>query len=42
MGDYVHDSDEEEAMLAQVEAISEAESHARFCREEADAVRQVR
>ncbi|KAK1691811.1 hypothetical protein QYE76_008508 [Lolium multiflorum] len=42
LDDYVHDSDEEEAVLAQVEAISEAESHSRFYREEADAVRQVR
>jgi hypothetical protein len=44
VGDYVHgsDSDEEEAVLAQMKAISEAEAHARFRREEADTVRQVR
>jgi hypothetical protein len=41
-GDYVHDSDEEEAVMAQTFAISEAEARARFHREEADAVRQVR
>jgi hypothetical protein len=41
-GDYVHGSDEEEAVLAQTKAISEAEARARFRREEADAVRQVR
>jgi hypothetical protein len=36
-GDYVHGSDEEEAVLAQTKAISEAEARARFRREEADA-----
>jgi hypothetical protein len=41
-GDYVHGSDEEEAVMAQTFAISEAEARARFRREEADAVRQVR
>jgi hypothetical protein len=41
-GDYVHGSDEEEAVLAQTKAVSEAEARARFRREEADAVRQVR
>jgi hypothetical protein len=41
-GDYVHDSDEEEAVLAQAKAISDAEARQRFRREEADAVRQVR
>jgi hypothetical protein len=37
-GDYVHGSDEEEAVLAQTKAVSEAEARARFRREEADAV----
>jgi hypothetical protein len=41
-GDYVHGSDEEEAVLAQAKAISDAEARQRFRREEADAVRQVR
>lgn len=41
-GDYVHGSDEEEAVMAQTFAISEAEARARFRREEADGVRQVR
>nr|XP_051211956.1 uncharacterized protein LOC127329488 [Lolium perenne] len=41
-GDYVHGSDEEDAAVAQVAAISAAEARARFRREEADAVRQVR
>jgi hypothetical protein len=41
-GDYVHGSDEEDAVMAQTIAISEAEARARFRREEADAVRQVR
>jgi hypothetical protein len=41
-GDYVHGSDEEEAVLAQTMAVSEAEARARFRREEADTVRQVR
>jgi hypothetical protein len=41
-GDYVHDSDVEEEVLAQLEAIAEADTRARFHREEADAVRQVR
>jgi hypothetical protein len=39
-GDYVHGSDEEEAVLAQTKAVSEAEARARFRREEADAVRE--
>jgi hypothetical protein len=41
-GDYVHGSDEEEAVLAQTMAVSEAEARVRFRREEADAVCQVR
>jgi hypothetical protein len=41
-GDYVHGSDEEEAVLAQAKAINDAEARQRFRREEADAVRQVR
>jgi hypothetical protein len=41
-GDYVHGSDEEEAVLAQTKAVSAVEARARFRREEADAVRQVR
>jgi hypothetical protein len=40
-GDYVHD-DQEEAVIQQVTAVSEAEAHARFRREEVDAVRQIR
>jgi hypothetical protein len=40
-GDYVHGSDEQ-AVLAQVDVISEAEARARFYWEEAHAVRQVR
>jgi hypothetical protein len=35
-------NDEEEAVLAQTKAVSEAEARERFRREEADAVRQVR
>jgi hypothetical protein len=41
-GDYMHGSDEEDVVVAQVAAISEAEARTRFCQEEADAVRQVR
>jgi hypothetical protein len=41
-GDYVHGSDEEEAVMAQTFAISEAEARVRFRREEANTVRQVR
>jgi hypothetical protein len=41
-GDYVHGSDEEDAVLAQTKAISEAEARQRFRREEAEAVRLVR
>jgi hypothetical protein len=41
-GDYVHNSDEEESVMAQTFAISAAEARERFRREEADAVRQVR
>lgn len=41
-GDFVHDSDEEEAVIHQVSVVSVAEARARFRREEADAVRQVR
>jgi hypothetical protein len=41
-GDYVHDIDEEEAVLTQPKAVSKAEARARFRREEEDAVRQVR
>lgn len=41
-GDYMHGSDEEDAVVAQVAAISAAEARARFRWEEADAVRQVR
>ncbi|KAK1663970.1 hypothetical protein QYE76_052129 [Lolium multiflorum] len=38
-GDYVHVSDEEEAVMAQTFAISAAEARARFRWEEADTVR---
>ncbi|KAK1680733.1 hypothetical protein QYE76_041581 [Lolium multiflorum] len=41
-GDYVHDDQEEEAVVAQLAAVSDAEARARWCREEADAVRRVR
>ncbi|KAK1668735.1 hypothetical protein QYE76_056894 [Lolium multiflorum] len=41
VGDYVHGSDEEEAVMAHTFTISEAEARARFRREEADAVRQI-
>jgi hypothetical protein len=41
-GDYVHGSDEEDAVVAQVAAISAVEAHARFHREVADAIRKVR
>jgi hypothetical protein len=41
-GDYVHGSDEEDAIIAQVAAITEAEARASWHREEVDAVRQVR
>ncbi|KAK1606619.1 hypothetical protein QYE76_030292 [Lolium multiflorum] len=38
--DYVHGSDEEEAVMAQTFAIREAEARVRFRREEANTVRQ--
>jgi hypothetical protein len=41
-GDYVHSSEEEDVVVTQVAAISAAEARARFRREEADVVRQVR
>jgi hypothetical protein len=39
VGDYVYDDQEEDAVIAQVAAISEAEARARWRREEADPVR---
>jgi hypothetical protein len=39
---YVHDDREEEAVIAQLATVSEAEAGARFRQEEADAIHQVR
>jgi hypothetical protein len=40
--DYVLNDEEEATTIQQVAIISEVEARARFCREEADAIRQVR